>query len=98
MERYPVLRIVVGLSNVIAYGLAALLVVVGGILGAIQESILTLIGSVILAFLVWLGMKAYSEVIQVFVNIEKNTRLYQDILPLARGQDEIKGGVKTPQA
>lgn len=87
VERYPALRIIITFADIMAYGLSAL-IVIAGILSLPQGGALALLGSLIVAFFVYLGVKVYSELVQVLINIEKNTRLYQDILTRDRSSKE----------
>jgi len=75
VQRYPALKLMVSISNILAWVMAALFFVAGlAALTAGLPGVLGLIFSWLMGFLSWLGVRSYAELIQVFVSIEENTR------------------------
>jgi hypothetical protein len=75
MDRYPALAFIVGVTNLLAIGVAGLLGVFGlvALFGG-RGGFLVALALWVTAVLVWIYIKASAELIQVFVRIEENTR------------------------
>lgn len=74
MDKYPALKFIVNASNVLAYGIAGVIILLGLIYLFGKGGFGFFVLSLVVAGFTWLGIKSYSELIQVFIQIEKNTR------------------------